>query len=126
MPESVTWLLLGALWLRALVPAGFMLAPADGHLSFVLCQASGTGGAVGMPHGEALDGPGSQHRHPASDADPNCPYAQSAGPALLPALPVVARSPARIAFTIPAVLAQAGLRFGPPRELLPRGPPLSA
>jgi hypothetical protein len=79
-------LVFAALLLRAFVPAGFMLAPVDGHLAFVLCDA------------EMSAGEHQHHDHPSHDnaahhegvhGDPTCPYAQSAGPAPLPTLPVL-------------------------------------
>jgi hypothetical protein len=102
-----TLLLLGMLFLRALVPAGFMLAPVDGSLAFVLCEPGVLAGG---------------HHHGAH-ADSTCPYAQSAGPAPLPTLPVVAGGGVSDLVVWPTALAQTFLRCGPPRQESCRGPP---
>ena len=73
-------LLLGMLCLRALVPAGFMLGPVDGHVGMVLCEAN----AAGMPAHHHH--PGMQHAPQHAGHDPTCPYAQSAGKGAGPAL----------------------------------------
>jgi Protein of unknown function (DUF2946) len=107
---------LAMLCLRALVPAGFMLAPIDGRLAVVLCDS---------------DAPGTVHRHGGHDhsghhhtqTDPTCPYAQSAGPAPLPALPVVAAAPIESVPALPAPFAQTYAQFGPSRQQSPRAPP---
>lgn len=66
--------------LRALIPAGFMAAPVDGKWQIVLCQPELMAGAHPHHHG---------HDSGAAVVDPTCPYAQSAGPALMPTLPVL-------------------------------------
>jgi hypothetical protein len=111
-----TLFVLGVLFLRALVPAGFMLAPVGGSLAFVLCDAETQGPAhhhhPGMP--------------PGMHSDRTCPYAQSAGPAPLPALPVLAGG---VVYDVPvprAAVTQTFLSFGPPRQQSSRGPPTFA
>ncbi|MGA2189986.1 MAG: DUF2946 family protein [Steroidobacteraceae bacterium] len=110
---------LGVLFLRGLVPVGFMLAPIDGSLAFVLCDFE-------MPAGE--------HRHhhhhdqaahlQGTHSDPSCPYAQSAGPAPLPTLPVLAGGTVFDLLVPAAVVTQTFARFGPARHQTSRGPPL--
>src|SRR5688572_17441061 len=83
------------LCLRALIPAGFMLAPVDGHLEMVFCDAAAPKPIHHPPMAHVHDMSGMEHggpEHAASEhgvtgyahADPTCPYAQSAGPAPLP------------------------------------------
>lgn len=103
--------------LRALVPAGFMLAPVDGQPAIVLCDTD----APGVPHQHA-----GHHHAGHAHLDPTCPYAQSAGPAPLPALPVLTGAPAATAGALPTPKAQVHARFGPSRQQSPRAPPLSA
>lgn len=112
-----TLLLLGMLFLRALIPAGFMLAPVDGSLAFVLCEPGVLAG--GHHHG------GHDHaaHHHGAHTDSTCPYAQSAGPAPLPTLPVVAGGGVSGLVVSPTALAQTFLRCGPPRQESCRGPP---
>jgi hypothetical protein len=102
---------LAMLCLRAFVPAGFMLAPVDGQLAVVLCDAD----ALGV-HDHAAG-----HHH--TQTDPTCPYAQSSGPAPLPALPVLAAVQIATLRTPPIQVAQTHSRFGPTRQQSPRGPP---
>jgi len=111
----------GMLWvlamlaLRALVPAGFMLAPEAGHLALVPCDVDARR-AAGHHH----EGPQHPlHAHP----DPTCPYAQSAGPAPLPALPVLAAAPISTVRLLPAQSPQTFVPFGPSRQQSPRAPP---
>jgi hypothetical protein len=121
IPKWATLLVFGMLFLRALVPAGFMLAPVDGHLAVVLCEPGVM--ASGDHH--------LHHHHPGNDpaahhgmhGDPSCPYAQSAGSAPLPTLPVLTAGaiPDRLAAT--PVATQTLLTFGPPRQQTSRGPP---
>lgn len=109
-------LVLGMLCLRALIPAGFMLAPVDGRLAFVLCEAEGpAAGHHHSGHDHAM------HHHGA--ADPTCPYAQSAGPAPLPTLPVLAGAAFLDVLISPTDYSQTLLRFGPTRQPSSRGPP---
>ncbi len=77
-PGSATLLILGWLFLRALIPAGFMLAPVDGRLALVVCDAEMSAGEQHHHHH-----PGHDHtaHHEGVHSDPTCPYAQSAGAA---------------------------------------------
>ena len=121
-------LVLGFLFLRALIPAGFMLAPVDGNLAFVLCDLDLPGAAT--PAGAM---PASNHHmHAAQDhaahqhgahGEPTCPYAQSSGPAPLPTLPVLAGGTTFERPRMPAAVTQTLLGFGPLRQLSSRGPP---
>jgi hypothetical protein len=111
-------LVLGMLLLRALVPAGFMLAPVDGTLAFVLCEPEVISG--GHHHHPGPDQAAHQH---GTHADPSCPYAQSAGPAPLPTLPILAGVAVPDLWIPPATVTQTVLAFGPPRQQSPRGPP---
>jgi hypothetical protein len=124
-------LVLGLVLLRALVPAGFMLAPVDGHLTFVLCDADAPMPAMpAMPAGAM---PSSHHHmHMAMDhaahqhgahGDPTCPYAQSGGPAPLPTLPMLAGGMTFERLRLPAAITQTLLGFGPIRQPSSRGPP---
>jgi hypothetical protein len=149
-PRWPTLFLLGLLFLRALVPAGFMLAPVEGHLAFVLCaldeppaaRAANAMSSTAMPGaampGAAMPGaamPSGHHHHhsllaqdhPAhqhgTHVDPTCPYAQSAGPAPLPTLPAVAGNTAFERPRLPAAISQTLLQFGPLRQPSSRGPP---
>jgi hypothetical protein len=127
-PGWASLLILGLVLLRALVPAGFMLAPVDGHLAFVLCDADAP-----MPAMPAGAMPASHHHmHMAMDhaahghgahGDPTCPYAQSGGPAPLPTLPVLAGITIFERPTLPAAITQTLLGFGPIRQPSSRGPP---
>jgi hypothetical protein len=121
-------LILGLLFLRGLIPAGFMLAPVDGNLALVLCSldlpvAAVPAGAMPASHPhmhEAQDH--SAHQHGAH-GDPTCPYAQSGGPAPLPTLPVLAGGTTFERPILPAAVTQTRLRFGPIRQPSSRGPP---
>src|SRR5262249_52754096 len=116
---AAPWVL-AMLCLRALVPAGFMLAPVDGRLAFVLCEADAAHN--GHHHG-GPDYPGHhQHLH----LDRTCPYAQSAGPAPLPTLPAIGP---QTVVSAPGLVVQVGRVYvpcGPPRQHSPRGPPYLA
>jgi hypothetical protein len=102
------------LCLRALVPAGFMLAPIDGRLAVVLCDAHAARHAAGQDH------PGHHHH---LEFDPTCPYAQSAGPAPLPAQPIIGAQPVVSAPAPAAHQGQIYAHCGPPRQQSTRGPP---
>jgi hypothetical protein len=116
-------IVLAVLCLRAFVPAGFMLAPVDGRVSFVLCDPAVLAASHGM---HTTHGPAS-HEHAAhhhgSHIDPNCPYAQSAGPAPLQTLPTLAGDLISIGLELPTEFAQIFIQFGPTRQQFPRGPP---
>lgn len=114
MPRWAAPLLLAVLCARALIPAGVMLAPVHGRLDVVLCDIDGANAAR---HVHEHTG----HHH--SQTDPTCPYAQSAGPAPLPALPVLPVALLRSDRVPPALDAQTFSRFGPTRQQTSRGPP---
>ncbi len=67
------------LLLRALIPAGFMPAVGAGSLALVYCEP----GALVAPSSHAHHAPGAEHAgHGAHTAAGECPFAQSAAPAL--------------------------------------------
>lgn len=110
------FVVLTALGLRALVPAGFMIAPVDGRAEIVFC---GPDAAHALhSHGGHADRNG--HR---AQVDPICPFAQSAAPAVASAVPVAlpvlvgTAAPLRGADALPFVWS------GPVRQQSPRGPP---
>ncbi|HUI60016.1 MAG TPA: hypothetical protein VLX90_07330 [Steroidobacteraceae bacterium] len=140
---AAPWVL-AMLCLRALVPAGFMLAPVNGRLDVVLCDSDAPGAmhSAGtqlpmhaMPgdamSGASMPGHGAMHHHGGAEhsghhhthPDPTCPYAQSAGPAPLPALPVLPAAQAAVLRSTIVESAQTHSQFGPSREQSPRGPP---
>lgn len=135
-PGWAALLILGLVFLRGLVPAGFMLAPVDGALAFVLCDLDLPVTAVpsgAMPAGhDHMHMHMHMHRHMAADpathqhgthGDSTCPYAQSAGPAPLPTLPVLAGGAIFEQPKLPAAATQTLLGFGPIRQPSSRGPP---
>jgi hypothetical protein len=102
------------LGLRALVPAGYMLAPEDGQLAVVVCEANEPGAA------HRHDG----HQHAGhTHSDPTCPFAQSAGPTPLPALPALAPASVATVLLLPAQVSQAFVQSGPSRQPSARAPP---
>jgi Protein of unknown function (DUF2946) len=121
VPQWLTSLVLAVLCLRALVPVGFMLASVDGRLAIVLCDSD----ATTQLHDAAVHHHGghdhANHHH--ANLDPTCPYAQSSGPAPLPALPVLAAAPISAEYIQPADPARNYSHFGPSRQQSPRGPP---
>jgi hypothetical protein len=122
-PGRISLLVLGLVFLRALVPAGFMLAPVDRHLSVVLCDGEATLPAALMPaghHHAHTDHAAHQH---GAHGDLTCPYANSSGPAPLPALPALAGGMACAHPPSPAAVTQTLLAFGPLRQVSSRGPP---
>jgi hypothetical protein len=127
-PAWTSLLVLGLVLLRGLVPTGFMLAPVDGRLAFVPCDADASMPA--MPAGAMPAG--DHHMHMAmgqaahghgAHGDPTCPYAQSGGPAPLPTLPVLAGGATFERPRLPAAITQTLLGFGPIRQPSSRGPP---
>lgn len=115
---------LPVLLLRASIPAGFMAASVDGTWQIVLCQP---GLMAGVHHDHHHHHLGAPDTAPASvDVDPTCPYAQSAGPALLPTLPILPAAVAMHRLEPPAATTQTELSYGPPRQQSPRGPPTLA
>jgi len=116
---------LGLLFLRALVPPGFMLAAVDGIPAIVLCDADLPAGPHAQHH----------HHHPGADGashpggahgDPTCPYAQSAGSAPLPTLPILAGGAVYDLFVPAPMATEASPASGPIRKQTSRGPPLPA
>ncbi len=103
-------LLLAALWLRALVPAGWMpVASADGVV-LTLCS----GDTVRHDsHGPVSPG----HEAPCAFAG-IAPLLAAAAPAIMP--------PALLALVVPARLGDPGVRIAPPRAARPppQGPPI--
>ncbi len=110
-----TALLLLLLALRALVPAGFMATATAHGVEMVFCEP-GAGASAHHAH---------HHSH-GSAADPNCPFAQSAGPAPLPALPALAAAPPEVNFVHRILPQRTAVASGPPRQQAPRGPPVLA
>jgi hypothetical protein len=119
IPKWTTLLVFGMLFLRALVPAGFMLAPVDGRLAFVLCEP----GVMAAGHHHHHPGNDLATHHDGAHSDPTCPYAQSAGSAPLPTLPVLTAGPIPDRRVAPLAATQTFLTFGPPRQQTSRGPP---
>src|SRR4029077_107778 len=113
---AAPWVL-AMLGLRALIPAGFMLAPLEGHFAVVLCDAAAHGAAH---HSSSHEHPG-HHSH--TQIDPTCPYAQSAAPAPLPVLPGLGPQLIVPARAVPVQVAQTHAQSGPSRHQTPRGPP---
>jgi hypothetical protein len=119
-------LLLSALMLRLLIPAGFMLAvDAHGGPALVLC-----GGTQAAPAASIHKMHGARHQiphDPAHGHEAPCPYAAMAAPVVPPLPPVLAPAPQ----TRPPV-AQPALRsaWAPPPSASPpppaTGPPLLA
>jgi len=117
-PGWARLLVLGMLFLRGLVPAGFMLAPEDGRVAVVLCEARMSAGGHPYHHHHA----GSGAHHDGAHGDPACPYALSAGPAPLPTLPAFEGTSTVGEPPVPEALRTFS-RFGPTRQQTPRGPP---
>lgn len=113
---AAPWVL-AMLCLRALVPAGFMLVPVDGQLAVVLCDADA---ARAARHHAGPDHSGHHHH---LQSDPTCPYAQSAGPAPIPAPPALVPQPVVNAPIVVAHRDQIPAHCGPFRKQSPRGPP---
>lgn len=123
-PGWGTLFVLGTLFLRALVPAGFMLGSADGRLAVVLCDGEMSVGGYQHQHHPGHDNTPAGHH--GAHGGPTCPYAQSAGPAPLLTLPALAHTATIAEFMAPAAVTQTLLPFGPTRRQTPRGPPLLA
>jgi hypothetical protein len=119
--SRLAWLL-PLIVIRALVPVGFMPAWEHGALRMVLCEPDGLMAAAGQPPhhhhhaGAPADRPSHHHAHG------ECPFGQSTGPALLPALTPLATAYTVIALHPAAVTSVADRRI-PPRYQAPRGPP---
>jgi hypothetical protein len=111
--------LLPLLLLRALIPAGFMPAVGAGSLALVFCEpAALAAGAHAAAHHHGHGDTG----HSGHLASAECPFAQSAAPALptLAALPPAQPLVAHVAAT---THAQSILPAAPPRHTAARGPP---
>ena len=108
--------LLLMLCLRALVPAGFMVAEVDGTVGVVLCDTDAPG-----VHGHQHHGDHQNHHHACLDS--SCPYAQSAGPAPLAATADIADVRLAVLQPLPQASSQLEAQFGPSREQQPRAPP---
>jgi hypothetical protein len=128
--HALNLFVLAMLLLRALVPAGFMLAPVNGGLAVVLCDADASAsmhqhsGHDHALHEHADHGPvGHDHSGGHSHPDPTCPFAQSAGATPLPALPVLAAAPRAALCVAFDRVAQTHSHFGPVRQQSPRAPP---
>jgi len=132
-PGWAALLILGLVFLRGLVPPGFMLAPVDGALAFIICDLDlpvALAPSVPMPAGHHhmhmahmhMAADDTAHEHGAH-GDSTCPYAQSAGPAPLPTLPVLAAGTTFQQPPLPAAVTQTLLGFGPIRQPSSRGPP---
>jgi hypothetical protein len=106
-----------ALLFRALIPVGFMLEPVAGRAEIVLC-GSDTPNAM-HDRGKHDHAEHRQHSH----ADPTCPYSQSAGPAPLSSLALLAAAPMLPVFVLPDRVQQSHAHFGPARQHSPRAPP---
>ena len=123
-PAWATLFVLGMLCLRALVPPGYMLAPAQEHAAMVLCHAA-------MPWSERAQnsvksGRDATAHHGGAHSDPDCPYAQSAGPAPLPTLPALAQATLCVPDDASVRVTQNFSTCGPTRRQSPRGPPSPA
>jgi hypothetical protein len=118
--QWASMLVLALLALRALVPGGFMPGMVDGRPSMVLCDGHGMAGHHHHAAGSAGSGlPAGTH------GNPECPFAQSAGPSPLPELPVLATANSPVnGFTAGEDESQIRAPTGPRRQQTPRGPPL--
>jgi len=104
---------------RALVPAGFMANASEAGFQLVFCDATAMAQHAGQHHSH-------HHSQTGAATDPGCPYAQSAGPAPLPALPFVASDVRHAHVVVPVEAASVAATSGPPRQQTPRGPPVLA
>jgi Protein of unknown function (DUF2946) len=110
---------LPVLLLRAAIPAGFMAASVDGTWQIVLCEPQMMMAAGHHHHHHHSD----SHDSMPSDVDPTCPYAQSAGPALMPTLPLLPTVAMMHRLQPQPATTQTRLPSGPARQQFPRGPP---
>jgi hypothetical protein len=110
-------LLAAALFLRLLVPAGFMVGNAAGVPALVPCPAAAP--APVMVHG-------GHHHGPVPHAEAPCPFAALAAPALPPADPL-ALAPPQPGFALASALLPAESPVPGAASPLPpaRGPPAS-
>jgi hypothetical protein len=112
--------LLAALLLRALIPAGFMPAVGAGSLALVFCAPGMAAGAGAHAH---------QHHHgqhgtggTGHSAAAQCPFAQSAAPAL-PTVAALHYAPPRLASLAPTRREDQVAPAVTPRHAAARGPP---
>jgi hypothetical protein len=111
-------LLAAALFLRLLVPSGYMVGSAAGAPALVPCPAAVA--APVMPHR-------GHHQGPASHAEAPCPFAALAAPALPPADPLALAPPGPDFALAPAWLPAENLAPGAAAAPPPAtGPPASA
>jgi hypothetical protein len=108
-------LLVAALFLRLLVPAGYMVGSAAGVPALVPCPSAGAVPAMAHP---------GHHHGPVSHAEAPCPFAALGAPALPPADPLALAPPqpgfALAAAWLPAESLAPGAAAPPPPA---RGPP---
>jgi hypothetical protein len=110
--------LVPALLLRAFIPAGFMPAVGEGSLALVFCEPGVLASASPHTGHHGHDGAG----HGGHSASGECPFAQSAAPAL-PTLAAVPPSPPLVAEVGAAWRDDAAPGSAPRRYAAPRGPP---
>ena len=94
-------LLAFVLLFRTLVPAGYMIAPADGGLALTLCEAAS---APASAHHQGHEAP--------AEPKQSCAYAALAAPALPPAPPLF-EAPAALGAAPAPSLAPASIKPGP-------------
>jgi hypothetical protein len=111
----------GLLFLRALVPAGFMVASVDGRPAIVVCDGSMPAGMHEHHHHAS----GAEHAapHDGAHGDPTCPYAQCSGSAPMPALPIPVGASVDVQRVKPLAITQIFPASGPIRKHRSRGPP---
>jgi len=114
--------LLPALLLRALVPAGFMPAVGSGSFALVFCEPGTMAVAAHAHHHHHSGADGAGHGTPAVSAE--CPFAQSAAPAL-PTLAAVVIAHPLVAHAPPAPRDDERPTAVPLRHAAARGPPAS-
>ena len=106
--------LVPVLLLRALIPAGFMPAVGAGSWALVFCEP----GVLASAHAGHHEGAG----HAGHSASGECPFAQSAAPAL-PSLAAPPPAPPLVAHLAAARPDDLRLGSAPLRYAAPRGPP---
>jgi hypothetical protein len=114
-------LLVGALMLRLLVPAGWMFAP--GAPTLVLCDGAAPAPAVHLAHGHHHPLPHDPARHPQEA----CPYAALAAPILPPLPPLVVPPAGRLEAASAPLGRTASAAVAPAAPPPPAtGPPVTA
>ena len=118
--------------LKALVPAGYMIAAVDGHARLVMCpaglaHAGSMHHSVGMPAIAGMElSAGLNHAAHAQLAAYQCPFALAGGAGLLARAPVLIL-PYFLTLQRTAVPVVPSAPIAPPlRHLAPRGPPALA